>query len=92
LPADRADVANVATPSLSVPVPMGLPPSRKVTVPVGIPAPGATGDTVAVKVTDCPRTEAFADEVNAVVLPALLTTCGLPVSDPVLPLKFPLPP
>lgn len=52
LPTVNAEVVNVATPPLSVPVPMGLPPSRKVTVPVGVPAPGATGETVAVKVTD----------------------------------------
>ena len=52
MPTAKADVANVATPPLSVPVPIGLPPSRNVTVPVGVPAPGATGDTVAVKATD----------------------------------------
>jgi len=45
-------VVNVAIPPLNVPVPIGLPPSRNVTVPVGVPAPGATGETVAVKVTD----------------------------------------
>ena len=52
MPTARAEVANVARPPLSVPVPMGLPPSRKVTVPLGVPVPGATADTVAVKVTD----------------------------------------
>ena len=52
MPTDRADVVNVAIPALSVPVPIGLPPSRNVTVPTGVPAPGATGDTVAVNVTD----------------------------------------
>ena len=91
-PADRAEVVKVAMPPLSVPVPIGLPPSRNVTVPVGVPVPGATGETVAVKVTDWPKTEGFADEVTAVVVSALLTTCGLPVSEPVLPLKFPSPP
>ena len=52
MPTARADVVNVAMPPLSVPVPIGLPPSRNVTVPVAVPAPGATGDTVAVNVTD----------------------------------------
>ena len=52
LPTANAEVVNVATPPLKVTVPMGLPPSRKATVPVGVPVPGATGDTVAVKVTD----------------------------------------
>ena len=92
MPAPSAEVDTVATPPLSVPVPIGLPPSKNVTVPVGVPAPGATGETVAVNVTDWPNTEGFCDEVTAVVVSALFTTCGLPVSDPVLPLKLPLPP
>ncbi len=92
MPTARAEVVNVATPPLSVPVPMGLPPSRNVTVPVGVPAPGATAETVAVKVTDWPKTDGWTDEVTVVAVFALLTTCGLPVSDPVLPLKFPSPP
>ena len=92
MPTAKADVVNVASPPLSVPVPMGLPPSRKVTVPVGVPVPGGTGETVAVKVTDWPKIEGFCDEITVVVLSALLTTCGLPVNDPVLPLKFPSPP
>ena len=92
MPRASADVVNVATPPLSVPVPIGLPPSRNVTVPVGVPVPGATGDTVAVKVTDWPEAEGFCDEVTVVVEFVLLTTCGFPVSDPVLPLKFPSPP
>src|SRR5207247_204946 len=49
---------------------------------------GATGETVALKVTDWPKTEGFADEVTAVVVSLLLTTCGFPLSDPVLPVKF----
>ena len=82
----------MAIPPLSVPVPIGLPPSRKVTVPVGVPAPGATAETVAVKVTDCPKTDGLADDVTVVAVSALFTTCGFPVSDPELPLKFPSPP
>jgi hypothetical protein len=44
----------------------------KTTLPVGDPAPGACAPTVAVKVTDCPETEGFADEVTVVVVFALL--------------------
>lgn len=73
LPGARADVVKVAIPPLSVPVPIGLPPSKKVTVPVGVPDPGATGETVAVKVTDCPKTGRLNDEVTVVVVLALLT-------------------
>lgn len=54
-------------------MPIGLPPSRNVTVPVGVPDPGATGETVAVNVTDCPKTDGFTDEVTVVVVPSLLT-------------------
>ena len=68
LPTVSAEVVNVATLPLSVPVPTGLPPSRNVTVPVGVPAPGATGETVAVKVTDWPKTDGLADEVMPVVV------------------------
>ena len=35
LPDAKDEVVKVAMPPPSVPVPMGLPPSRKVTVPVG---------------------------------------------------------
>ena len=38
--------------SFSVLVPSIDEPSRKVTVPVGVPLPGASTDTVAVRVTD----------------------------------------
>ena len=92
MPIANAEVENVATPPLNAPVPTGLPPSRNVTVPVAVPAPGATGETVAVIVTDWPNMEGFREEVTAVALFALLMTCGFPVSDPVLPLKLPSPP
>ena len=92
MPTANAEVVNVAIPPLSAPVPIGLPPSRNVTVPVGVPAPGATGETVAVNVTDWPNTDGLTEEVTVVLVSALLTTCGLPVSDPVLPLKLPSPP
>src|SRR6185437_13762631 len=88
LPTARADVLKVAIPPVSVPVPIGLAPSRNVTVPVGVPAPGATAETVAVNVTDWPKTDGFCDEVTSVAVLALFTTCGLPVSERVLPVKF----
>src|SRR5438094_272503 len=40
------------------------------TVPVRVPAPGATGLTVAVKVTDWPNTDGLVEEVSVVVVPA----------------------
>ena len=56
----------------------------KMTVPVGVPLPGAVGLTVAVKVTDWPKTEGFADETTVVVVPSCVTVWlstaeGLPV-------------
>jgi hypothetical protein len=44
-----------------------------VTVPVGVPAPGDTALTVAVNVTDWPKTDGFTDEVTVAELLALLT-------------------
>ena len=61
----------------------------KVTVPVGVPAPGETGATVAVKVTDCPKTDGSGDEVTVVVVDAWLTVW---VSVPLEPVKFASPP
>src|SRR5712691_11100062 len=81
LPTDREEVAKVAAPPLSVPVPRVVKPSLKVTVPLGVPAPGATGLTVAVKITDWPNTEGLAEEVTVVVVSALLTVnVPLPVA------------
>jgi hypothetical protein len=48
-------------------------PSMKVTVPVGVPEPGALAVTVAVKVTDWPKTEGLGEALTAVLLPSLLT-------------------
>src|SRR5207302_6955229 len=45
-------------------------PSKKSALPVGVPAPGATGLTVAVKVTAWPNTDGLGAEVSAVVVPA----------------------
>ena len=82
------EIANVAAPPLRVPVPSVVLPSLNVTVPVGVPLAGAAAVTVAVKVTDCPKTEGFADEVTPVVLLAWFTTCGFVFSEPVLVAKF----
>ena len=73
MPTDNSDVVNVATPPLRVPVPMELPPSLNVTVPVGVPDPGATAETVTVKVIDCPKTAGFTEEVCVDDVSALLT-------------------
>jgi hypothetical protein len=50
-------------------------PSTKFTVPVGFTTV-VLPVTVAVKVTDCPNTDGFADDVNVVVLVALFTVRG----------------
>jgi hypothetical protein len=68
-------IVNVALPELKLAVASVVAPSRKVTVPVGVPEPGETALTVAVKVTDCPKTDAFTDEVTPVVLESLVTDC-----------------
>ena len=70
---DRTDVTNVAEPPLRAFVARAVAPSLKVTVPVGVPLPGEAAPTVAVKVTDWPKTEGFWEEATAVVVPLLLT-------------------
>jgi len=66
--------AEVAEPEdIVTAVPMALPLSKNWTVPVAVPAPGETAATVAVNVTDCPKTEGVV-EANVVVVLALLTT------------------
>ena len=54
VPAANAEVENVATPPMSIPVPSAAVPSENVTGPVA-----AAGVTVAVNVTDCPTTDGF---------------------------------
>ena len=88
MPMAREEIAKVAAPPLSVPVPSVVLPSLKVTLPVGVPLPGATAVTVAVNVTDCPKTEGLAEEVTAVVELPWLTTCGFVFNEPVLVAKF----
>src|SRR6266581_917849 len=70
-PTAREAVVSVAMPEeSSVPVPRLVAPSRNVTVPVGMP----TGElTVAVKVTDWPNTDGFAEDTRAVVVAGLIT-------------------
>lgn len=73
-PTDKEEDVNVASPLVSVCVPSVFEPSLNVTVPVGVPPPAA-GDTVAVKVTDCPQTEGLAEDVTEVVV----VGCPIPV-------------
>ena len=59
-------------------------PSLKVTVPVGVPLPGEAAVTVAVNVTIWPKLDGLTEELMAVELESLLTTCGEPESVPEL--------
>jgi hypothetical protein len=80
----------VATPEpFTLFVACGVPSIVNVTVPVGTPDAGGAAATVAVKVTDCPNTEGFTEEVTLVVVLAWLTVCVK--SGDVLPLKLLLP-
>jgi len=82
---ESAAVANVATPDpLSVPVPSVVAPSLNVTVPVGVPPLPVT---VAVKVTDCPNTEGFCEDVSVVVLGLTTTRVAVVVTEPPLQLE-----
>jgi len=66
LPTLSPAVVRVAWPDpFNEPVPNVVTPSLKVTVPVGVPAPAAT---VAVNVTDCPKTDGFTVEASVVVV------------------------
>ncbi|GAO05929.1 hypothetical protein TPA0598_01_02990 [Streptomyces lydicamycinicus] len=68
VPTLNAFVETLAVPPDSVPVRVGPPLMTKVTVPVGVPAPGATGATIAVKVTVSPKTDGSGAEVTVVVV------------------------
>ena len=71
---ESAEVLKVATPDpFRAPVPNVVVPSLKVTVPVGVPVPGKVTIDVAVKVTDWPNTDGFADGLTVVVVRALFT-------------------
>jgi hypothetical protein len=84
-PRAKVEVLNVAVPLLIVPVPNVVLPSLNVTVPVA-----ADGVIVAVKVTDEPYVDGFADDANVTVVLALFTVCVS--TDEVLLLKLVLPP
>ncbi len=64
-----------AVPLVSETVPRDVVPSIKLTLPVAVPAPGATAETIAVKVTDCPSEEGLGAAVKLVFVEAVLTTC-----------------
>jgi len=53
---------------------MALPLSKNWTVPVVVPAPGPVVATVAVNVTDCPKTEAVVEANVVVVLARMVAT------------------
>jgi hypothetical protein len=81
----------VALPLFSITAePKFVPSILNWTVPVGLPAPGATGATVAVNLTDCPDADGFCDDVTVVVVLAWFTTCDSAVE--VLPAKLESPP
>ncbi len=73
----RLVVVHVAWPELTVCEPplqvMVADPSLKVTVPVGVPAPGGFTLTVAVNVTDWPKTDGLIEEATVVVVGAWFT-------------------
>src|SRR5271168_3535838 len=86
-PAVRAEVARVALPLASVPMPSEVAPSMNVTLPVIVPA--VCEVTAAVNVTDAPNVEGFKEEVTAVAVAtvaAALTVCNTP--EEVLGAKF----
>ena len=67
-------VVKLALPPLRVAVPRLVVPSMKVTEPVGVPLPGALALTVAVKVTDRPKSDGLAEETTVVFVVSWLTT------------------
>ena len=83
-PAASPEVENVACPALSAEAPRVVAPSRNVTDPVGVPELLLT---VAVKVTDCPANDGFAEDATTVVVAALFTVCV--ITEEVLSAKLP---
>jgi len=67
LPTGRLEVAKLAVPPLSVPLPSTVLPFLNVTVPVGVPLAALT---VAVKVTDWPAVTVAAEVASVVVVAA----------------------
>ncbi|WWP76932.1 hypothetical protein WDM22_28685 [Bradyrhizobium septentrionale] len=76
MPSESDEVVKVATPPLTVPVPIGVPPSENVTVPVGDSEVEIAGVMVAVNVTDWPTVLGLADDANAVVVELGSTRCA----------------
>ena len=74
-PAASFVVISVALPPLSVAEPSLVVPSMKVTVPVTVPLPGATAETVAVKLTDWPKTDGLGVETTLVAELSGVTVC-----------------
>jgi hypothetical protein len=89
VPAASEEVVNVAVPPANDPVPSVVLPSLKVTTSPSGGAP-ALELTVAVKVTACPTLVGFEEEVTAVLVAILLTTCFS--KGEVLAVKFASPP
>jgi hypothetical protein len=58
-----------------VELPSVVVPETSVTGPVGFPPPGATGATVAVKITGPPDVSGLLEEKRTVVVAALETVC-----------------
>jgi len=85
VPLGKAVVIKAAVPPLTATgEPITVLPVLKVTVPLGEPL--NCGLIVAVSVIDWPNVEGLAEVASTMVVLALLTTCGVPVSVPVLPL------
>jgi hypothetical protein len=82
-PTDKEEVVKAATPPVRDPVPNVTVPSLNVTVPVGVPP---VPDTLAVKVTGCPKEEGLTDEVSVVVEDARAVPTTLMLSNRLLPL------
>ena len=89
VPAASEEVVNVAVPPAKDPVPSVVLPSLKVTTSPSGGAP-AVELTVAVKVTACPTLVGLEEEVTAVLVAILFTTCFS--TGEVLAVKFASPP
>ena len=72
-PRANAEVAKVAVPPLSAPLPSVVVPSLNVTVPVGVPV--VNDFTKAVNVTDWLKADGFTEETTVVEVAALFTIC-----------------
>jgi len=87
VPAVENEVASVALPELSVPVPIEVVPSKKVTVPVAV-----EGETVAVNVTLAPTAGVVVDAASAVVVAVFVEVTVIATALDVLPANVVEPP